>query len=374
MTLTAQSVTSLPAPPKAFQNLLQSGLISDDEIVRLCDWLDKVIRGNSNNGNSTQTTSKEENVRELLSLFFSGEKVKELVARLKTLEPLTGKKCGSEKKLTDYLKLDKPIVFYDLETAGVEGEARFKIIEISVVKYHPDGNIEAWTQRINPEMPIQKKAIEVHGINDIAVQDCPTFKQFAPSVSEFFEDCHLGGFNIIKFDNIALSKELRAAGFNFSVKGKAIIDPMFIYHKRVPFVEGETRTLKDAMGLYCGKELEKAHQAKADILATIEVLKGQFGKYPDLPNDVYKLSEYIQKKHYDISDFVDSEGKLVWDDGDIIFNFGKKHKGHMLKEVVVTDKGFIEWMLGQDFSEEIKTTLKNAIQGIYPKKPTSSLK
>lgn len=368
MSLTTEKVGSLPTPPTAFLKLVQSGAISDDEIVRFCAWLDNVIRRVPDNGNSPQVT-QEENVKGLLALFFSNEKVLELVNRLKVLEaaPTECKKCDPQKKLTDYLKLDKPVVFYDLETAGVEGEARFKIVEISVVKYHPDGKIEAWTQRINPEMPIQKKAFEIHGINDIAVQDCPTFKQFAPSIDEFFEGCHLGGFNIIKFDNIALSKELKNAGFDFSIKGKAVIDPMAIYHRRVPFVEGETRTLKDAVELYCGKELEKAHQAKADILATIEVLKGQFAKYPDLPQDVYKLSEYIQKKHYDISEFVDSEGKFVWDDGDIIFNFGKKHKGHMLKEVITTDAGFISWMLEQDFSEEIKTLLRSAIKGEYPK-------
>lgn len=276
--------------------------------------------------------------------------------------------------LLNYLKLDKPIVFFDLETAGVNGKARYKIVEMSVIKFHPDGRIEPWTARINPELPIQKKAEDIHGINDIAVKDCPTFKHFAPTILEFFKDSHLGGFNILGFDITSLQKEFRDIGEDFSVKGKAIIDPMAIYHQNVPYVEGETRQLKDAVKFYCNKELNNAHHAKADIFATVDVLKGQFEMYPDMPQDVYELSKRCREKYYELSDFVDEEGKFVFnEEGEVIFNFGKKHIGKKLKEVAEVDKGYLYWILKEkekkedDFSFEIKELIKNALEkGIYP--------
>lgn len=359
-------------PPDSIVKLFQSGAIPEEELVGFFSWLDSVVKVGSDNKN------KEISTKDLLEQFFSSSRVIELAARVKATQSLEANSNVSEKKgksLLSYLKLDKPIVFFDLETAGVEGEQRYKIVEISMVKYYPDGKEEAFTQRINPEVPIQKKAEEIHHISDLAVKDCPNFRQVAPAIKAFFNDCHLGGFNIINFDIIGLQKEFQSIGEKFSIKGKAIIDPMYIYHDHVPYKEGETRTLTDAYKYYCGKKLEDAHQAKADILATIEVLLGQYDKYEDMPKDVYKLSKYCQEKHYDIDEFVDPEGKFVWDNGEVTFHFGKKHYGKKLRDVVEIDKGYLFWMLKEkpkgedDFSSEIKAIIRGALDGKYPEPP-----
>ena len=51
------------------------------------------------------------------------------------------------------LNLKRPIVFFDLETTGVDA-AKDRIVEISMVKVMPDGEEIIKTRRINPQMPI----------------------------------------------------------------------------------------------------------------------------------------------------------------------------------------------------------------------------
>ena len=66
------------------------------------------------------------------------------------------------------LKLDRPLVFFDLETTGTDTRSD-RIVEICVVRLNPDGSREEKTRRINPERPIPAGASAVHGIYDADV-------------------------------------------------------------------------------------------------------------------------------------------------------------------------------------------------------------
>ena len=72
------------------------------------------------------------------------------------------------------LNLKRPIIFFDLETTGID-IARDRIVEISMVKVMPDGEEIVRTRRINPGMPIPAEATAIHGITDEDVKDCPLF-------------------------------------------------------------------------------------------------------------------------------------------------------------------------------------------------------
>ena len=82
------------------------------------------------------------------------------------------------------LNLRNPLVFFDLETTGTD-TAKDRIVEISILKVHPNGTEETKTRRINPEMPIPAEASAIHGIYDDDVKDEPTFKQIAKSLADF---------------------------------------------------------------------------------------------------------------------------------------------------------------------------------------------
>ena len=97
------------------------------------------------------------------------------------------------------LQLKNPIVFFDLETTGVN-VASDRIVEISWLKIMPSGQETSFTQLINPTIPIDPKAIAIHGITDEDVKDKPAFKEIARSLARELEGCDLAGYNSNKFD------------------------------------------------------------------------------------------------------------------------------------------------------------------------------
>ncbi|MBO5216574.1 MAG: 3'-5' exonuclease [Alistipes sp.] len=236
------------------------------------------------------------------------------------------------------LNLKRPIVFFDLETTGVD-TAKDRIVEISMVKVMPDGEEIVRTRRINPQMPIPAEATAIHHITDEDVKDEPTFAQIAKSLSKFIEGCDFGGFNSNRFDLPVLVEEFMRAGVDVDLRKRKFIDVQNIFHKM------EQRTLVAAYKFYCGKNLEEAHSAQADTMATYEVLKAQLDKYPELQNDVEALAEFSSR-----GEVADYAGRIVFNDkGEEVFNFGK-YKGKTVASVFTSiDPGYYSWMMNGDF-------------------------
>ena len=246
------------------------------------------------------------------------------------------------------LNLRNPLIFFDLETTGVNA-AKDKIVEISYIKVYPNGKEESNTIRINPGRHIPEEATSVHHITDDDVKNCPSFKDVAKELSRVFEGCDIAGFNSNRFDLPLLVEEFLAAGVNIDMTKRKFIDVQTIFHKM------EQRTLVAAYKFYCGKNLEDAHSADADTRATYEVLKAQLDRYPSLQNDVNFLSEFsTQNKN------VDFAGRIIYNDKNVeVFNFGK-HKGCPVEEVFRTiDRGYYDWMMQGDFPQNTKNVITN---------------
>ena len=240
------------------------------------------------------------------------------------------------------LNLKRPIIFFDLETTGTD-TSNDRIVEISMVKVAPDGEKTIKTRRINPEMPIPAEATAVHHITDEDVKDCPTFKQIAKSLKAFMEGCDFGGFNSNRFDLPVLVEEFLRAGVDVDFRKRRYIDVQNIFHKK------EERTLIAAYRFYCNKDLEAAHSAEADTLATYEVLLGQLERYEDLQNDVDFLSEYSTRNR--TADFA---GRIGYDEKEQeIFTFGK-YKGRVVAEIFEKDPSYYDWMMNGDFPQYTK--------------------
>ena len=246
------------------------------------------------------------------------------------------------------LNLRNPLIFFDLETTGVNA-AKGKIVEISYIKVYPNGKEESNTIRINPGRHIPEEATAVHHITDDDVKNCPSFKDVAKELSRVFEGCDIAGFNSNRFDLPLLVEEFLAVGVNIDMTKRKFIDVQTIFHKM------EQRTLVAAYKFYCGKNLEDAHSADADTRATYEVLKAQLDRYPSLQNDVNFLSEFsTQNKN------VDFAGRIIYNDKNVeVFNFGK-HKGCPVEEVFRTiDRGYYDWMMQGDFPQNTKNVITN---------------
>ena len=258
------------------------------------------------------------------------------------------------------LNLTKPIVFFDLETTGIN-IATDKIVEISILKVFPNGNKESKTWLVNPEMEIPQGSIDVHGITNEKVAAEPTFKELAPQVNEMIADADLAGFNSNRFDIPLLAEELMRAGIDFDMKNRKAIDVQVIFHKK------EQRTLSAGYQFYCGRELEGAHGAEADTNATYEILLAQLDKYEDIENSVDALSEYsTHGERADFAGFI-----LMNDEKQEIFSFGK-YKGRTVEEVFKENPGYNNWMQNADFPLYTKKVLNEIKQRMTaPKKKMS---
>lgn len=134
----------------------------------------------------------------------------------------------------------------------------------------------------------------------------------------------------------------------------------------------------------------KEERASAEEQRSLEYTIGQFfsnGRVAELAARVRTESPFYassleenQEKKLEASDknsepkqqrtnnanFVDSKGKFIWKDGEIVFNFGHRHKGKPLKLVIEEDKSYLTWMLTNDFPNDTKELVSNALKGKFP--------
>lgn len=256
------------------------------------------------------------------------------------------------------LKLTRPLVVFDIESTGIK-VATDRIVEISLVKIHPDNSREERTYLVNPTIPIPEEASNIHGISDDDVKDKPSFKDISHELHNFLSNCDLAGYNSNKFDIPLLIEEFLRADITFDIKNRSLVDVQNIFHKMEP------RTLKAAYKFYCGKELINAHSASADTNATYEVLLAQIEMYKDteytdndgivsvpVKNDVKSLHKFSYK-----SEFVDLVGHIVYNNKkQEVFNFGK-HKGKAVEKVFQKEPQYYDWMMKADFPLSTKNVI-----------------
>lgn len=257
-------------------------------------------------------------------------------------------------------RLLRPIVFFDLETTGTDTSTS-KIVEFVGLKLVPDGTTEKLELLVNPNCPIPEAASAIHGIynNDsyqleptyrASIEHAPNFGEVADSIYSFLEGADLAGFNSNSFDVPLLAEEFnRCCALPFPLPGTLMLDAYTIYAKN------ERRTLTDALRFYTGQALENAHEASADVAATITILEAQLSHYQELsPMSLQELHTYSKRN----PNQVDLAGKLALnEEGQICWTFGK-HAGKPLS----TDYGYIEWVLGGNFPSETKAILRDWLQ------------
>ncbi len=245
------------------------------------------------------------------------------------------------------LNLRNPIVFFDLETTGINIAAD-RIVELSYLKIELNGNEVTKTMLINPTIPIPPETTAIHGITDEDVKDAPTFLSIAKNLARDIEGCDLAGYNSNKFDIPLLAEEFLRADVDIDMTKRKFIDVQVIFHKM------EQRTLGAALKFYCDRDLENAHSAEADTRATYDILKAQLDRYPTLQNDMASLAEFSSHNKN-----VDFAGRFIYNDKKVeVFNFGK-YKGQSVEEVLAKDPGYYGWLMNGDFPLHTKKVLTN---------------
>jgi DNA polymerase-3 subunit epsilon len=257
------------------------------------------------------------------------------------------------------LNLERPLVFFDIESTGLN-IATDSIVELSFVKALPGVSepliktwrVRPWDYENNCQRPINPSAMEVTGITNEELINEKYFWEIAHEVAQEMKDCDLAGFNSAKFDLPLLAEEFERArkfkniAFDINLHEVKMIDVQAIFHKLEP------RNLKAAYRFYCNQELENAHAAEADTLATYEVLKGQLDRYTpnnEIKNDVEWLSNFSTFQRT-----VDYAGRLVYNENkEAVISFGK-HRGRTAREVYATEPSYFAWIESGDFTLDTK--------------------
>lgn len=254
------------------------------------------------------------------------------------------------------LQLTRPLAIIDLETTGTN-VATDRIIEIAIIKVMPDRSVLRKVKRINPGMPIPAATTAIHGITDEDVKDAPFFKQVANEMRQFLEHCDIAGYNSNRFDIPMLVEEFLRADLTFDISNRRFVDVQKIFHLM------EKRTLSAAYKFYCDKDLENAHSAEADALATFEILEAQLVRYESqLKPDMDALAAFTKE-----DDYVDFARRIVMQNGVEMFNFGK-YKGRPVRDVLKVEPQYYDWMMKADFPLNTKQKLTEIYTSMMLKK------
>lgn len=244
------------------------------------------------------------------------------------------------------IKLTKPLIFFDLETTGADVTTA-RIVQIAAIKLLPDGSKVKRKTLINPGVKIPAEATEIHGITDEMVANAPTFASIAPKLFSFFSEGDLAGYNSNEYDIPVLQEEFVRCGLDFPAHGVSFLDVL-----KVERIINDQK-LVSVYKRYTGKDLEGAHDAMADIEATLEVFTCQVMARPEIGESVSEIDSFCQgeKKRVDVA------GKIYQKDGEFYWSFGK------LKDRPVTsDFGYIQWFMKQDFPRDSKKAIERIWQ------------
>jgi len=249
-----------------------------------------------------------------------------------------------------HVKLHKPLIFIDLEATGLSIGAD-RIVEISLLKLNVDNSTEILTRKVNPEMPIPDVVSKIHGIYEKDIKEAKTFKDLAPELLKFIGNSDFAGFNSNKYDIPMLAEEFLRVGADFDLEGRKLVDVQNIFHFMEP------RNLSAAYKFYCNKNLENAHSAESDVVATFEIFKSQLERYEGVSlkdaqgnaynpvvNDIPALTELSARTKN-----VDLAGRIVYNEkNEEVFSFGK-HKDKPVVEVFSKEPSYYTWMMNGDF-------------------------
>ncbi|MET9363514.1 3'-5' exonuclease [Streptomyces sp. NPDC006632] len=174
-----------------------------------------------------------------------------------------------------------PLAAFDTETTGVDVEGDRIVSAALVVQDGPGARPRVTRWLINPGIPVPEGATAVHGLTDEHLRlngrwPAPVMDEVAKALAE---QCSAGRPLVIMnapFDLTLLDRELRrhraaSLGHYLGRNPLRVLDPR-VLDKHLDRYRKGRRTLTDLCEHY-GVALEGAHDAAADALAALEVVR-----------------------------------------------------------------------------------------------------
>ena len=205
------------------------------------------------------------------------------------------------------------IVAFDVETTGTDHN-KDSIIQLAAVKFDKDFNrLDSYCCYVKPmeDFEISPGALEKHGLTKEFILDNGMPSNGVMEVfNAFCKDCDMLSYNGNNFDIKFIDKEMRAAGIEFS------LDRVFYDSMRLEAMLNPRR-LEIIYKNYTGRDLDDAHNALADVNATIEVFKHQINEFSEQDITLDDIMGFEESQIFDI------DGMLKKENDEIVFTKGK---------------------------------------------------
>lgn len=246
--------------------------------------------------------------------------------------------------------MHKHIVAFDVETTGLSFKDDY-IIQLSAIKFDENFNtIDTIDHLIKPihNYEIAEGAFEKHGISKEMI-DANGIELFtaAQEFLAFIEGCDMLSYNGRNFDVRMISKDFHSVGLDFDIHGRTFFDSLLLEQKLNP------RTLDAVYKRYTGKDLENAHNALYDVMATIEIFKHQLKVYENQDVTIDDIMGFEESQIFCVDGMIKKD-----EDGNVFFARGK-YKDHEFMSVARADAGYIKWFMNNpEFDHTTKETLR----------------
>ncbi|NNE46856.1 MAG: 3'-5' exonuclease [Rhodothermales bacterium] len=253
------------------------------------------------------------------------------------------------------MHLERPLVFFDLETTGIDVE-QDHVIEIACLKVFPDRQKQKFETLVNPGRFLTPEISELTGITDEHLVKAPRFAEIADELSNILANSDLAGYNAVKFDLPVLRNEFGRIDKPFPCPPDVVVLDAFEILRH-----HEQRNLAWTFKYYLGTEMPDAHRAMGDVAATEDIMREQILRY-ELRGTP---AEIVSKLRYP---FLDSGRRLKVDGEHVIVCFGK-HRGKTLRELTESDPGYVVWMT-ENLDTEVVEILRRYVHFESPEVPS----
>ncbi len=158
-----------------------------------------------------------------------------------------------------------PLVFFDVETTGLNPNQEDAICEIGAVKIKENEIVDTFQTLINPKRKIPSYVSSIHHIYDEDVKDAPCFEDIADKFLEFLKDSIICGYNL-SFDLSFLNKELEKINYPL-LKNSPTIDVLKMAKRTLKLTRYSLGCVCD----YLGIKPERLHRAYEDAYLTSQI-------------------------------------------------------------------------------------------------------
>jgi DNA polymerase-3 subunit epsilon len=167
-----------------------------------------------------------------------------------------------------------PINFVDIET-NWPWTGRHRIVEIWIGKYRHgvlQSELPKELRLVNPECSISERAINLHGITEKFVRDCPTFGEISNRLVRFIGEDVIVAHNGARFDFPVIRNELRRC--RHPIPRMRMLDTVLIGRRLLGFKNNKLDHLARIMRL----PISERHRAKPDGVLVASVFYKMIGR------------------------------------------------------------------------------------------------